>query len=146
MTVDDPQDVKRSRRSSMPRYSSASAHAPIPAPTYPVLSQQPVSLTRSQSCTEFALGPTISGGLARRLSISSTDEEAEVEPGEILRAQRVNCHELPGLRGRGASDPVPPSIMQATGTTRDSLEHELAELPVRLGEGQRHWRPRSDSS
>ncbi|GAA5907816.1 hypothetical protein JCM6882_004565 [Rhodosporidiobolus microsporus] len=82
---------------------SAAAHAPIPAPVYPVTSSArtftsaPMQLSRSQSLRSSLssstssntsalnttpqppLSPTISGGLARRLSVSSLSSQSEDE-------------------------------------------------------------------
>ncbi|KAK4055352.1 hypothetical protein OIO90_003190 [Microbotryomycetes sp. JL221] len=123
------------RRSSMPRYSvsTPSHHAPIPAPTYPVLSQQSVSLSRSPSLTDTNLGPTISGGLAsRRLSISSASEPDEDEDnddmGQIMRAERVERVE-PNLTRRDSLPPSPVESNMKVDTMRDQLERELRDLP-----------------
>ncbi|KAM0790912.1 hypothetical protein ACM66B_004219 [Microbotryomycetes sp. NB124-2] len=122
---------KVARRSSMPRYSlsTPSAHAPIPAPTYPILSQQSVSLSRSPSLTDTTHEPTISGGLTtRRLSISSSEDDAELECGQIMRAQKYSRAE-PNLTKRDSLPPSPLESIMRVDTMKDKLEQELAELP-----------------
>ncbi|KAK4047330.1 hypothetical protein OIV83_005508 [Microbotryomycetes sp. JL201] len=119
------------KRSSMPRYSlsTPSTHAPIPAPTYPILSQQSVSLSRSPSLTDASLEPTISGGLTRRLSISSSEDDAEHEEcGQIMRAERYSRAE-PNLTRRDSLPPSPLESIMRFDTMKDKLEQELAELP-----------------
>ncbi|GAA5841381.1 hypothetical protein JCM11251_006170 [Rhodosporidiobolus azoricus] len=107
---------------------SPANHAPIPAPVYPVTSSArtftsaPMQLSRSQSLrsslsastssshstssipfvSQPPLSPTISGGLARRLSVSSlssasTDEEDEDDPLPWQRPLARRSESLPSF-------------------------------------------------
>lgn len=99
-------------------------HAPIPQPSYPVRSQ-PVNLARSRSFTEQSIAPTISGGLARRLSIGSSSDEGqsqdEADPNDSRKLFTRRSDSLPKF---------PPSDkQQQIDSTHDVITKELAELP-----------------
>ncbi|GAA5866289.1 hypothetical protein JCM1840_004070 [Sporobolomyces johnsonii] len=69
-------DISRpgSHRSTMS--ASSITYAPIPSPSYPVRTQ-PIGLTHSNSFTDACISPTISGGLTRRLSVSSLSSDGD---------------------------------------------------------------------
>ncbi|GAA5955360.1 hypothetical protein JCM21900_005785 [Sporobolomyces salmonicolor] len=56
--------------------ASSITYAPIPSPSYPVRTQ-PIGLTHSNSFADACVSPTISGGLTRRLSVSSMSSEGD---------------------------------------------------------------------
>ncbi|GAA5987388.1 hypothetical protein JCM11641_006951 [Rhodosporidiobolus odoratus] len=110
----------------------ASPHAPIPAPIYPVRSQRISISRRTQDLKSLAneapLSPTISGGLARRMSISSSGDSEE-EQEEMVK-------ERP-LARRSESLPVFPPLEveelrekeEQERQARENRERELASLP-----------------
>ena len=99
--------------------STSSIHAFIPEPSYPIRSQ-PIGLRRSPSFTDQPNSPTISGGLTRRLSISSNDGEPEEDEME----ERIRP-----LKHRSDSLPVFPPVEVVA--LRKETKMTLADLPVR---------------
>ncbi|GAA5933814.1 hypothetical protein JCM10213_008601 [Rhodosporidiobolus nylandii] len=111
----------------------ASPHARIPAPVYPVRSQRISQSHRStlslSGAIEAPLSPTISGGLARRQSLSSASEASEDdEPKKpIERPLARRSESLPSF--------PPPEVLDAREKeekereAREKRERELASLP-----------------
>jgi hypothetical protein len=105
-------------------------HPPVPPPQYTVRSQ-PIGLSRSNSLSDIA--PTISGGLTRRLSVSSLSSEDEQEE-EATTASSLKPVNRPLLKHRSESLPSfpPRQLVSNTQDTRQTAdEEELAKLPVR---------------
>ncbi|GAA5932226.1 uncharacterized protein JCM15063_001160 [Sporobolomyces koalae] len=109
--------------------SSSVSHPPVPPPQYTVRSQ-PIGLARSNSQSEIA--PTISGGLARRLSVSSLSSEDDEDLNEASsRREPVN---RPLLKHRSESLPSFPRLdvfgdSKEKNSGRAADAQELAQLP-----------------
>ncbi|GAA5865364.1 hypothetical protein JCM8547_005069 [Rhodosporidiobolus lusitaniae] len=120
--------------------SFPSAHPSIPSPIYPVRSQRLSTLTSSTSLSRslsqrsnladpetVPLSPTISGGLVRRLSLSSlsgSDGEGDIDEMAEEEAKRMRRIERP-LARRSESLPSfpPPEVIEA----REREERERNE-------------------
>ncbi|GAA6036466.1 hypothetical protein JCM8097_003521 [Rhodosporidiobolus ruineniae] len=149
--------------------SSSSPHAPIPAPVYPVRSQPVSVLSRSQSIAQglksstssedlggtgsggedllltkeepLPYSPTISGGLARRLSVSSLSASGSEDESGLGAEWQKKEHERRRLErplaGRSESLPAFPFLPSTEGKGtgdgeeegRRKREEELGRLP-----------------
>ncbi|GAA6061808.1 hypothetical protein JCM10212_004864 [Sporobolomyces blumeae] len=114
------------------RATAAVSHPPISPPQYLVRSQ-PIGLVRSHSLDEVANTPTISGGLTRRLSVSSLSSEGgddDESTAPIANPKPVN---RPLFKHRSESLPSfpPQGERRDVVESRKSLdEDELARLPA----------------
>ncbi|KAL8277201.1 hypothetical protein RQP46_010374 [Phenoliferia psychrophenolica] len=100
--------------------STSSAHAHIPAPEYPVRSQ--FALHRSTSSIEIQQ-PTISGGIARRMSLSSSEGGSDADEEDA--AALANSTNRP-IKHRSESLPMFPPP-EPTSTSRAGMS--LEDLP-----------------
>ncbi|KAI5476701.1 hypothetical protein MNV49_007359 [Pseudohyphozyma bogoriensis] len=122
--------------STKPRHrhqsSTSSIHAPIPEPSYSVRSQ-PIGLHRTSSSisNDDVMSPTISGGLVRRLSISSSEGGDSDE--EDARERRLNRP----LKHRSESLPVFPPLEVVELRKEEKGIAALADLP----QDPRKWLP-----
>ncbi|GAA5988956.1 hypothetical protein JCM5350_007496 [Sporobolomyces pararoseus] len=127
-----PLSPSKAPSSSTPRRTkstSSVSHPPVSPPQYTVRSQ-PIGLSRSNSFSEIA--PTISGGLTRRLSVSSFSSEDDHDPEEEQQMSDSKPMNRPLFKHRSESLPRFPPI-QLSGDEKTSKkpfdEEELAKLP-----------------
>lgn len=111
-----------------PIITTSIVHAPIPPPSYHVRSQ-PVNLARSASFSELGVSPTISGGLTRRLSVSSSSgaEDDDEDAGDTVKPAKALARRPSKRRSDNLPVFPPPDTNQNQAAAH--LNQELAELP-----------------